>query len=56
MRGNATLTGLVRTDLTDAKAAEWLAQLARDVPSPEGDHGTLVFAIHVEWDHVRPAP
>lgn len=56
MRGNAILAGLTRTDLTDTRAADWLAKVAADVPAPEGDHGTLAFTIIVEWDHVRPAP
>lgn len=61
MRGNATLTGLTREQVDPLESvtsplAVWLSQVARDVPSPPGDHGTLVFTITVEWDYVRPAP
>lgn len=60
MRGNAVLAGLTRDDIdpmasVDSPLARWLARVARDVPSPEGDHGILAFTVTVEWDHVRPA-
>lgn len=59
MRGSAHLTGLSRTEVdplaaVDSPLARWLSQVARDVPAPEGDHGTLVFSVTVEWDHVKP--
>lgn len=59
MRGSAHITGLTRDDVdplaaVDSPLARWLTQVARDVPSPPGDHGPLVFSVTVEWDHVRP--
>jgi hypothetical protein len=55
MRGSAQirvpLADLLRGE--DSEAGAWLVALARDVPAPEGDHGTPYVTITAEWDHVR---
>jgi hypothetical protein len=48
---------VTRAQLADAAdagpVAQWLGELARDIPDPPGDHGELQVTITIEWDHVR---
>jgi hypothetical protein len=40
----------------ESEIGRWLLRLARDVPAPEGDHGTPYVTITAEWDHVKDEP